>query len=375
MSSQAKKPRVPSPPEAVAALRAQVEQGRLPRAVLLKGEEHWFRDESVRMVVEAAGKQGLELCRHDTRDPDFRIGALTDELLAPPMFAAARAIIVREATPLLKKDDKDDAVFVRCAIAHLESEKDGLLVVEAEGLRADSKLAKAVLGCGGVLIDCRKLYDTPPPWKPDPRETELAQWTMARARLHALKVSAEECVWIAAACGNDLQAVDAALLRAKARGNEGLKSVVGWSSGASPFQVAEDLARGDGKASVAGVESLFSHGFRGSDGAREVDKQALLAVLFGALRGKLRQSCAGATVLERGGTVEAAAQLAGVPPNPRARDEFELRLRTRSAAQWRAQLLDLARLERRSRSGVEVDVADLVAFALRHRRDGVARPR
>ena len=133
------------------------------------------------------------------------------------------------------------------------------------------------------------------------------------------------------------------------------------------------MARGDGKASVAGVESLFSHGFRGSDGAREVDKQALLAVLFGALRGKLRQSCAGATVLERGGTVEAAAQLAGVPPNPRARDEFELR--TRSAAQWRAQLLDLARLERRSRSGVEVDVADLVAFALRHRRDGVAHPR
>lgn len=375
MSGAAKKVRAPSPPEATAALRAQLAEGRLPRAVLLKGEEHWFRDECVKMLVEAAAKAGLDLCRHDTRDPDFKSAHLADELLAPPMFAAARAIFVREATPLLKKDDKDDAAFVRCAIAHLESEKQGLLVVEAEGLRADSKLAKAVAACGGTLVDCRKLYDTPPPWKPDPRDTELAQWTMGRARHHALKVSAEECVWIAAACGNDLQAVDAALLRAKARGGEGLKSAVGWSSGASPFQVAEDLARGDAKASVSGIEALFAHGFRGSDGERETDKHALLAVLFGALRGKLRQACAGATALERGAGPEAAAKLAGVPPNPRAKEEFESRLRVRGAAQWRAQLLDLARLERRARSGSDVDAAELVAFALRHRRDGVARPR
>ena len=375
MAQASKKPRAPSPLETIAALKAELAAGRLPRAVLLKGEEHWLRDESAKACAQAAAARGLESCRHDTRDPDFRPQHLFDELLAPPMFAAARAIFVREAGPLLKKEDKDEAAFARCAIAHLESEKEGFLLVEAEGLRVDSRLAKAVLACGGLVLDCRKLYDSPPPWKPDPRETELAQWPRARARHHALKASAEECVWIAAACGNDLGAIDAALLRAKARGPEGLKAAVGWSSGASPFVLAEDCARGDAKACLAGIEALFRHGFRGSDGEREVDRHALSAVLFGALRGKLRQACAGSSALERGASPTVAAESAGVPPNPRAREEFEARVRLRTAAAWRAQLEDLAKLERRSRSGAEIDAAEWTAFALRHRREGVARPR
>jgi hypothetical protein len=284
------------------------------------------------------------------------------------MFAAGRMVAVRNATQLLKKDARDAAAVQRALLAFLrDAASPGCAVVEAESLRADHAVIKAVVELGGRSIECRRLWDSPPPWNPDPRQAELVQWLLARARERKIALDAAQAVYTAQVTGNDLFALDSALDRIAERRARGVSEVVGWTSAASPFQTAEDLCRGDAPRALAGVEALFRAGFEERDGSRERDADALLAVLLGSLRGKLRQTVAGAVGFERSGDVEQAARDAGVASNPRALRDLEVRLRARPLRAWRAMLHDVAELERRTRLGGRVDANDLALFALHWR--------
>ena len=363
-----------SPSDQLIALERALGEPELPRAFLVRGEERWFRDRAVEKLAAAARARSLELARYDGADPDVRVGSLCDDLGAPPMFSGARAIVVRNASALIEKKGGADSPFQRAALAFVRDTKvPGVLVLEAESLRADSVLAKAVAAAGGPVLSLRRLWDSPPPWDPDPRKSELVAWLAARARERGIPLKPDEALYVAAAVGNDLYALDAALDRLLQRGSKGVRELVGWTSAASPFQIAEDALRGDAPKANAGLEALFRSGFQEKDGSRELDRGALLPVLFGSLRSKLRPTLAGALVLERGGDLAAAAEAAGISPQPRARSEFEARVRARTAREWRAMLGDLAELERRSRSGATVDGNDLAALALRWARKAPPR--
>lgn len=365
----------PSPSEQLDLLQRALAGGPLPRAVLVRGEERWFRDQALEALLAAARKRGLELARHDAQDPDFDLRALCDDLGAAPMFASARCVVVRNAAQLIKRDGSDDAPFVRAAQSWLRDPgREGALIVEAESLRADSLLAKAITAAGGTSLNLRRLWDTPPPWDSDPRRTELVQWLLARARARSIQLAADDALYVTAAVGNDLHALDDALERVRHRGTKSVRAAVGWSASASPFQVAEDLCRGDAPRAIAGIQALFQAGLEGKDGVRDLQPEAVLVVLLGALRSKLRQTLAGARVLARGGDLAAAAASAGVPAMPRARAEFEARVQARSAARWQLCVRDLAALERQSRSGARVDANDLVVLALRWRQETRTSP-
>lgn len=369
--------REPSPPEQIAALVQSLGGPALPRAFLVRGEERFFRTQAVDAIVARARALELELARHDALDPDFSLRALCDDLGGSPMFASARCVLVRNAASLVrregatkagsaKKDAGEELPFVRAALAFLaDRAAPGVLVVEAESLRADSVLAKAIAAAGGTQLNLRRLWDSPPPWGGDPARTELVLWLQARARERGVALRPEDALYVAAATGNDLSALDGALERLARRGAQSVRAAVGWSSATSPFQVAEDLCRGDAPRAVAGIEALFRGGFQDRDGTRETDFNALLAVLFGAVRSKLRQTLAGALVLSAGGDAASAAEAAGVPNGQKQRAEFEARLASRPAREWRVLLADLAELERASRSGRRVDANDLAVLALR----------
>lgn len=366
-----RKEREPDPPAQVRELARAIAAGGLGHGYALRGEERYFREQALAIVLDAARARGLEIAKHDVDDPDFHLGALLDDLSAAPMFAAARCVVVRNAGALLKKEDREDSILTRALIAFIgDAHGEGSIVVDSDSLRADHALVKAIVKQGGVLFSSRRLWDSPPPWNPDPSKTEVVQWLQDRARTAKIALGANDATYIVAATGNDLFALDGALERLRQRGQPGVRAIVGWTSGASPYQVAEELCRGDLPRSLAGIEVLFSNGFQGRDGEREIDPSAVLAVLFGSLRNKLRQTLAGALALERGGDVEAAIASAGIATHPKARAEFEARLHARSPAQWRAMTDDLVELERRSRTGGTVDANDLAWLALRWKRVG-----
>lgn len=359
----------PPPPARLAELERELAASERPaRGYLVRGEERWFRDAAVARIVEAGGRAGFEIARHDAADPDFGLSELLADLAAPSLFAPARLVLVRSAGLLLKKEADSASPFAAGAAAFLRGGAvQGSLVLEAESVRVDHAVAKAVLECGGSVLSFRRLYESPPPWErdPDPRKVELVQWLLSRARLKSLRLDAAEAAYVVAATGNDLYALDAALDALGARGEQGVRESVGWSGGASPFQVAEDLLRGDAAAAIAGIEALFRSGMRERDGSRELKPEAVIAVLLGSLRSKLRAAFAASRASESGSPLAAIAGGAA----PKIREEIEGRAALRPAENWRRMLDDLAEIERRTRTSRTVDANDLCLLALRWRLD------
>ena len=190
------------------------------------------------------------------------------------------------------------------------------------------------------------------------------QWLLGKARERAIELAPEEAVYVVAATGNDPSALESQLAQLERRGRDSIAELVHWDAGGSPYSVAEHLLLGDAARAVAGVESLFSGGFRGRDGSRTVDRAGLVAMLAGAVVGKLRETAAGAEVLEARGDVSAAAKQVGVK-GPGPLRSFEARVGRRGASEWRGLLEDATELERRSRSGATVDASDFALLALR----------
>ena len=368
------KAKEPAPPAQIAQLeRALAGDAPLARGYLVRGDERFFRDAAVAILVAAAGRRGLEVVRHDGADPDLDPAALRGDLTAMPMFASARLVLVRNLGALLKQEERDgEAPVVAAASSFLrDGAIPGSLVLETESLRVDHALGKAVAAAGGTTLTLRRLWDSPPPWSPDPTRTELVQWLLGRAKEKGVRLDAREAVYVAEATGNDLGALDGALDDLLRRGKAGVRESIGWTATVSPFQLSEDLLRGDAGASIAGIEGLFRSGMRTKEGAREVKPEATLAVLLGSLRGKLRETLAFARAAEGLGS-------AGASPkgSPRAIEELRVRAPLRTARDWARLLDDLLELERRTRTARGVDANDLARLALRWRREAdTIRPR
>jgi DNA polymerase III delta subunit len=364
-------------------LEAALRQGDLPRVALLRGEEQYFVERGLALLIAAAEQDGEELCRHDARDPEFRLSSLLDDLGGSSLFSAARCVVVRGADDIVKKvaeagaGAKSSATiqspFTTTALAFLASSSAGHLFVTARKLRADHAFSKAIKKASGLQFSARKLYDSPPPWDPDPRKSELAQWVRARAGELEVRLAADDAAFLAAATGNDLPAIDMALEKVRLAGSQGLAAVVGWQSGGSPWKVADDLLGGDLGRGVGGVESLFRGGFRSDrDGKTLMDRGGLVAMLLVALRGKARKALVASRAMARGKSLDEAADEAGVSRQKMARTALQSDLRLRTWNLWQAALADISELEFQSRSRGVVDAADFARLALRWQTDPTA---
>ncbi len=363
----ARKKREPDPATQIEELRQALEGAEPEKLYLLRGDERYFRERGASIVRDRASELGYEVSVHATRDPDFDAGLLLGDLAGGSLFATARCVVVRDAGPLLKKQGKEHGPFVRAALAFLQSDAPGCLVVTADSVRADHALAKAAAE-HGRLLGCRRLYDSAPPWNPDPRQAELVQWFFRLARSRRVELSPDQALYVVAATGNDLFALEAQLAKIAAGGGESVRELVGWSAAGSPFEVAEAIAGGDVKRAVGGAHALFRGGFAERDGTRLVDGTGLSAILLSSLVRNVRQALAGAEALGRGGDPLEGALRAGWTLPPRARPAFDERVRARDPREWRGMLEDVAELEIASRSGKILGADDFCRLALRWRR-------
>ena len=351
------------PATQIAQLERDLEDGAFPRGFVFKGEERYFAEKGLELVMKKASALSYEVSRHDAGDPDFNASLLMDDLSAAPMFATGRVIILRRAEKVLKGGK--DAPLTRAINNWLANATEpGAVAICASTMRADHAVAKAVKKAGGPIVSCRKLWDGPPPWDPDPRKAENVQWLMRRASQMGVRLDSDRAVYIAAAIGNDLFALEGQVEKLKHSKSNDVRDVVEWQSGASPFALAEDLCRGDLRKSVHGIESLFKSGFQGSDGTRTLDRPALVAILLGSLRKIVSQGVHGAHVMSLGGDAKQAAKAAGVPPTERAMGAFQARMSIRPREDWSRLAQELLEVERRTRSGAEVDASDFCKLAL-----------
>jgi DNA polymerase III delta subunit len=331
---------------------------------VVRGDELYYKNRAIDALKRAALARGLELCLHDAKDGAFSVATLQDDLCGGALFAAARLVVLHSPEELLKKGDDGERPVAR-SIKAFVGRRAGSIVLATEGLRADHAVVKAIVAAGGGLLTFRRLYDRPGPWErePDPRRTELAQWLVARARAKKVALAPDRAVIVATAVGNDLAALDAKLDELAALGPEGFFERLVGSAAGSPFELAGDIARGDARSALVGLETLFHGGFEAKDKKREVKPDALREILLGALRREVRRGYAGAQAVAGGATLDEAAVALGVPPY--GRRDFETAVHARSAGEWRAMSASLADLERAARSSAVVDGNDLALFAVR----------
>ena len=364
----ARKRREPDPPEALDALRSSLQQG-LARGYVLRGEEGYFREQAIDQVKARGLADGYELCLHDADkgNPDFRLSALIDDLTGSGLFASRRLIVIRHPEDVLKKVAGKDAPLTSAIASFLAAPDDvGCVVISAASLRADHAVSKAVSAHGGKLLSLRKLWDGPPPWNPDPRQSELVKWAMRRAREIGARLTPDQAVYVCAATGNDLAALDDQLERLRSAPDGSLAEVVEWDATVAPWSVADQLVGGDLPRALASIETLFRGGFQDKTGRRLVDAGGLSNVLIGSLQRGVRQGLVLSSELARGTSEEEATRMVGA--SGRAAGTALERARRRPARAWRAMLEDVADLDRRAKSSAGVDANDFSTLALRWNR-------
>lgn len=348
-------------------------QPGLPRASIFKGDERWFRERALERVRARALELGWELCQHSVADPDFSLAALVDDLTAQPMFAGARFVLLRgtqrDKHDLLAKDGNGQpSALTRALLARLsDAGLEGGFAISADALRADHALAKAVLAAGGPLLDCRRLYDSPAPWNPNPLQVELVQWVLAQARDRRLPLAPEHALALCARIGNDLFALEQALARIASQGLAALHELAPAQAGASPWNVAGEIARGELARALLSLESMLQAGFEEKDGKRTVDPTALVAMLLPTLVREARAGLVCASALARGADAAQAAEQAGLTGHPQIVAQQLERAKARAPQQWQALLEDALALERRFKTGGSVGADELAHLALKHR--------
>lgn len=356
-------PREQPPHAQVRAFERRLEsEADLPALVVLRGEEAYFRRRALDALQARAKALGADVVVHDAADPDFQADLLLSDLAGSPMFAASQLVVARGVEGLLAKSGKDHAPLTRAVLAALEVGLPGRSIALAvESLRADHVLAKAAAERGG-LLGLRRLYDSPPPWNPDPRQTELVQWTVERARELGVRLDPARALFVAVATGNDLSALDDQLERL--RHGKGGAEAIQWQAAGSPFAAADALCRGDLPRALSALETLRRGGMQGRDGGRVVDVPALIAILLGAVSRGVRQGLAGARRRAAGGDPADVVAGGGPGRNLAAAELTERVARRPDPAAWRRMLEDLHDLERRLKGGAGADLDDLVALAL-----------
>ncbi len=339
---------------------------RLPRVTVARGDEGYFRGKIVEAAVAAAKRLDTEVIVHDGADPDYDAQTLMGDLATLPMFASRQLIVVRNTESALAKRGKDQPPLVRALLAFIErGDPERAVCLTASSMRADHALAKAAKKAECPVLNVRRLYETAPPWKPDPRQSELALYVGIRARELGMPLSPDQALMVAQATGNDLSAIDDQLQRVKRSGPEKLGETLGFQAGGSPFAVADALIEGRSREAVSGIEALWRAGMVQRDGGRVVDGRALAAMLTSALVRGTRQGYAAAVARAAGAPPSEAARLAGVAGAPRTVEGFLGRIQKRpDPARWLEMLHASSNLERRAKGGAGVDANDLSHLAL-----------
>jgi DNA polymerase III delta subunit len=348
----------------LARLTESLAKGPIARAYALRGEERYFRERGIAALRAKAEAAGHELCLHEAegRDAsDFSLARLIDDLSGGGLFAPKRFVLVRNPGELLKKVEDENSPLVRAALAFLASAEDvGTLVLSDSSLRADHALVKALVARGGMAPAFRKLWETPPPWRPDPLGAELVQWVLLRGQELGLRLTGEQAVYVAAATGNDLAAIDDQLETLKEGGGRDVKALVAWTTGGSPWSVADHLLAGDLPRALSGLEVLFRGGFQEKSGKRLLEPAGITSLLLGALTRGASAALAERTNPGSGGNS---------PGEKAARARAELR----AAGDWHRLLEEIAALERRMKTGGGVALDDFAHLALKWSRSGPPR--
>jgi len=252
------------------ALLGMLRSGKIPVAVVLAGDERWFADQAVRLVKDAFLPEDgetviLEAPKSITDPEGTSLAAATDEVLTVPMFGGRKLILYR-----MGKFGVDEAKLV-AGVASAAPDF-ARLVVQASAVTA--AVAKHLTAAGVPLGECRKLFDTPWPGKPE-WDTALNKWVTARARERGRRLDLRTAHVLTGVLGNDLGGLESALEKlCLASGDraeiveEDVRALTGGSREFDAFAFGEAVYGRNSAAAFRVSRNAFIEGVEMPDGRR-----------------------------------------------------------------------------------------------------------
>ncbi len=127
-----------------------------------------------------------------------------DEIRTAPMFGKHKLVIVENADGLLVKYQEKISEYIKSPFSI------NCLILEVLSIDKRTRLAKAMNGKQGILIECDKLFDSPAPWetkKPE-YDSELTKWIVMHARNYDKIMNLKSAFSLLEKTGNNLSIID-----------------------------------------------------------------------------------------------------------------------------------------------------------------------
>ncbi len=347
-----------APPVPAAEAVRRFAAGKVPPVVVFAGEERFLAEEGIAAVSKALFADGepagasTHLDGASLADQD-RIAAAVEELMTPSLFGAGKLVVVRNA----------EAIGGRAATADGEDDEEGDEVAgesvakqpAAKGPRKPSPIttlvkqaasaavpgavlvlatrkpvkgkssvsADAITKTGALLVDCRRLYDTVPPWARGQAsfDTEVARWVKDRAQAkHGKAMDARAAFGLSLRAGGGLSALARALETLAAYVGtrpaileSDVAAVVADAREDPAWRLADAILEGDLNRSIEMASAAFERGVPDGKGRSVSRPESVFAMLFASVHSSWRRAMLVCEARARGEDLSQVPALAGLP--------------------------------------------------------------
>ncbi len=193
---------------------------------LISGNEYFLKKQALTLIkkqffLEGGVKEGLIEFNGKETGSNFTVNlaggnatqnvkvsalfnGIIDEVRTAPMFGKHKLIIVENADGFLVKYQERILDYIKNPFSI------NCMILEVLSIDKRTKLAKAMSGKQGVLIECDKLFDSPAPWeikKPE-YDSELTKWIVMHARNYDKTMGLKSAFCLLERTGNSLAIID-----------------------------------------------------------------------------------------------------------------------------------------------------------------------
>ncbi len=230
-----------------------------------------------------------------------------DEVRTAPMFGKHKLIVVENADGLLVKYQERISEYIKNPFGT------NCMILEVLSLDKRTKLAKAMGGKQGVLVECDKLFDRPAPWetkKPE-YDSELTKWIVMHARNYNKSMNLKSAFCLLERTGNSLAIIDRQLdalsIFVGDRSEisiEDIQMFSGASHREKLFNLLDAIGMKDTISAVKMAENIFNTGMENERKAITFDPRSIAITIVISSHKRMKDLWKIIKVLNKGGSKE-----------------------------------------------------------------------
>jgi DNA polymerase-3 subunit delta len=237
--------------------------------------------------------------------PSTLFNDVIDEVRTTPMFGKRKLIIVENADTFLGRGQDKIIGYLKnpCSV--------NCLILEVLSIDKRTKLAKAMDGKQGILIECDKLYDKPAPWetrKPE-HDSELTRWIVMHAGYFDKIINLKSAFCLQEKTGNDLaiinNQIDALSVYTGDRNEitiEDIQDLLGVSHREKLYNLLDAIGMKDTISAVRMAENIFDVGMENERKNITYDAKSIAITIVSSSHRRMKDLWKILRILDKGGS-------------------------------------------------------------------------